>query len=227
MINNMTFKLFLGAIVKFICGVVMIGALLFVPAWTLDYPKAWLFMTILFIPMLIMGAVMMLKSPELLKKRLNSREKESVQKSVVKLSGLVFIVGFVLAALDFRFSWLVLPDAVSYIFTGVFLISYAMYAEVMRENTYLSRTVEVSEDQKVIDTGFYGIVRHPMYTATLLMFLSIPLVLGSLISFAVFLAYPIVLIMRIKDEERLLEKELSGYTEYKKKVRYRLIPFIW
>ncbi len=223
----MTPKLFLSAIIKFTLGFVMIGALLFLPAWTFAYPKAWLFVVILFIPMFIAGIVMMFKNPDLLRKRLNAKEKEREQSLVVKLSGLMFIVGFVLAALDFRFSWFVLPDIVSYIAAGIFLLAYVMYAEVMRENTYLSRTVEVQEDQKVIDTGLYGTVRHPMYSATLLLFLAIPLILGSLISFAVFLAYPFIIAARIKNEERILTAELRGYAEYKKKVKYRLIPFVW
>ncbi len=223
----MTLKLFLSAIIKFTLGFAMIGAMLFLPAWTLNYPKAWLFMGILFIPMFIAGIVMMFKNPDLLRKRLNSKEKERDQRLVIKLSGLMFITGFILAALDFRFSWFILPDMVSYIASGIFLLAYVMYAEVMRENSYLSRTVEVQKDQEVIDTGLYGVVRHPMYSATLLLFLAIPLVLGSLISFAAFLFYPFIIAARIKNEEKVLTAELRGYAEYKKKVKYRLIPFVW
>ncbi len=223
----MTFKIFINAIIKFILGVVLVGAMLFLPARTFNYPKAWLFMGILFVPMLIAGIVMMGENPELLRKRLNAKEKQNEQSLVIKLSGLMFIVGFVIAALDFRFSWIVLPDIVSYIAVGVFLLAYVMYAEVMRENTYLSRTVEIQENQKVIDTGLYGIVRHPMYSATVVLFLAIPLVLGSLVSFTVFLAYPFIIATRIKNEEKVLTAELEGYAKYKEKVKYRLIPFVW
>ena len=220
-------KLFLEAILKFTLGVVLIGALVFLPAGTLAYPNGWLFMGILFVPMFCAGLVMMAKNPYLLKKRLDAREKESEQSMVVKLSGLMFLVGFLLAGLDFRFGWLVLPQWVSIAATALFLLSYVMYAEVLRENTFLSRTIEVQENQTVVDTGLYGIVRHPMYSATLILFLSMPLVLGSLISFAVFLAYPLIIAKRIRNEEQVLEDGLAGYKEYKKKVRWRLIPFIW
>ena len=220
-------KLFLEAILKFTLGVVLIGALVFLPAGTLAYPNGWLFMGILFVPMFCAGLVMMAKNPYLLKKRLDAREKESEQSMVVKLSGLMFLVGFLLAGLDFRFGWLVLPQWVSIAATVLFLLSYVMYAEVLRENTFLSRTIEVQENQTVVDTGLYGIVRHPMYSATLILFLSMPLVLGSLISFAVFLAYPLIIAKRIRNEEQVLEDGLAGYKEYKKKVRWRLIPFIW
>ncbi len=223
----MTPKLFLSAIIKFTLGIVLVGAMLFLPAWTLNYPNAWLFMGILFIPMSVVGIVLMIKNPELLRKRLNAKEKQNEQSLVIKLGGLMFIVGFVVAALDFRYGWLPLPNIVSYIAAGVFLLAYLMYAEVLRENTYLSRTVEVQENQKVIDTGLYGIVRHPMYSATVILFLAIPLVLGSLISFAVFLFYPFLIAKRIKNEEEVLTAELDGYEEYKKKVKYRLIPFVW
>ncbi len=223
----MTLKLFVSAIVKFALGVALVGAMLFLPAWTWDYPRAWLLMGILFVPMLILGIIMMIRDPKLLEKRLNAKEKQGEQQMVVKFSGLMFIVGFVIAALDFRFAWLVLPDLVSYIAAGVFLLAYIMYAEVMRENAFLSRTVEVQEGQQVIDTKLYGVVRHPMYCATVLLFLSIPLVLGSLIAFAVFLAYPFLIAARIENEERVLEEALVGYADYKKKVKYRLIPFIW
>ena len=223
----MTKKLFAQAIFKFALGVVLIGALLFLPAGTFAWMEAWLFLGILFVPMFLAGIVMMVKNPELLKKRLNAKEKEKEQSLVVKLSGLMFLAGFILAGLDFRFGWLVLPDWVPYVAAGVFLFAYVLYAEVLRENTYLSRTIEVQENQKVIDTGLYGIVRHPMYSATILLFLAMPLVLGSLISFVVFLAYPVIIAMRIKNEEEVLEKGLAGYTEYKKKVKYRMLPFIW
>lgn len=223
----MSKELFFGAVVKFLAGAAVIGVLLFLPAGTLDYPNAWLFMAILFIPMFFAGVVMMIKNPGLLKKRLNAKEKQTEQQLVVKLSGLMFAAGFIIAGLDFRFRWIVLPGWLSWAAAAVFLLSYLFYAEVLRENTYLSRTVEVQENQKVIDTGIYGIVRHPMYSATLILFLSMPLVLGSVISFVVFLTYPAIIVKRIRNEEKVLEAELQGYAEYKKKVRYRLIPFIW
>jgi protein-S-isoprenylcysteine O-methyltransferase Ste14 len=222
-----TKKLFLQAILKFTLGVVLIGALVFWPAGTLDYPNGWLFMGILFVPMFCAGLVMMAKNPYLLEKRLDAKEKEAEQSMVVKLSGLMFLVGFVLAGLDFRFRWLVLPGWVSIVATVLFLLSYVMYAEVLRENTFLSRTIEVQENQTVVDTGLYGIVRHPMYSATLVLFLSMPLVLGSAISFLVFLAYPLIIAKRIRNEEQVLEEGLAGYKEYKQKVRWRLIPYIW
>ena len=223
----MSVKLFFEAIFKFLLGVILIGLLIFLPAGTLEYINGWIFMGVLFIPMLIAGIVMMIKNPELLAKRLDAKEKQKEQGIVIKLSGLMFIVGFVLAGLDFRFKWIELPQLVTYIASGFFLLSYIMWAEVLRENTYLSRTIKVEEGQTVVDTGLYGIVRHPMYTATIVLFLSMPLVLGSLISFFVFLMYPILIISRIINEEKLLEEELVGYKEYKKKVKYRIIPFIW
>lgn len=223
----MTKKLFIQALLKFSLGIVLVGLLIFLPAGTLNFFGGWLFMGVLFIPMFCAGIVMILKNPSLLKKRLNAKEKENEQSLVVKLSGLMFIVGFVIAGLDYRFGWCVLPKSVSIAASIVFLSAYCLYAEVLRENTYLSRTIEVQENQKVIDTGLYAIVRHPMYSATLLLFLSMPLVLGSLYSFVIFLAYPFLIAKRIKNEETLLEKELDGYAEYKKKVKYRLIPFIW
>ena len=223
----MTTKLFFSAIIKFILGVALVGLLVFLPAGTLKFFGGWLFMAILFVPMFFAGIVMMIKNPKLLESRLDAKEKQKEQSLVVKLSGLMFVVGFIVAGLDFRFSWLPLPKIVSIIATVLFLIAYLMYAEVLRENTYLSRTIEVQQGQKVIDTGLYGIVRHPMYTATLLLFLSMPLVLGSIISFVIFLAYPAIIISRLKNEEIFLEKELEGYKEYKQKVKYRLIPFIW
>lgn len=223
----MSVKLFFEAIIKFMLGVVLVGVLIFLPAGTLEYYNGWLLMGILFVPMFIAGIIMMIKNPQLLEKRLNAKEKLKEQDMVVKFSGLMFIVGFVIAGLDYRFSWFNLPIEFSFIGTALFLLAYVMYAEVLRENTYLSRTIEVSENQKVIDTGLYGIVRHPMYSAAILLFLSMPLLLGSLISFVVFLIFPILMIIRIKNEEEVLSKELEGYEEYKKKVKYRLIPFIW
>ena len=202
----MTKKLFYQAILKFVLGVIMIGILIFLPAGTFDYWNAWLFMGILFIPMFFAGIVMMAKNPELLRKRLNAKEKQAEQSLVVKLSGLMFLFGFVTAGLNFRFKWIVLPDWVSWAGVAIFLFSYLLYAEVLRENTYLSRTIEVQDGQKVIDTGLYGIVRHPMYTITLLLFLSMPLVLGSMISFAIFLSYPVIIAKRIRNEETVLEK---------------------
>lgn len=223
----MTKKLFLQALAKFSCGVIAVGVLLFLPAGTLLWLNGWISMGILFIPMFCAGIVMMFKNPELLKKRLNAKEKQTEQQLVVKLSGLMFIAGFIAAGLDFRFRWTTPPLWLSWAASAVFLLAYLLYAEVLRENTYLSRTVEVQKNQKVIDTGLYGIVRHPMYSATLLLFLSMPLVLGSAVSFVIFLAYPVIIVKRIRNEEKVLEAELEGYAEYKKKVRYRLIPFIW
>lgn len=223
----MTKKLFSQAMLKFSLGVVLIGLLIFLPAGTFHYWNGWLFMGILFVPMFLAGIVMMLKNPDLLKKRLNAKESETEQQLVIKLSGLMFLLGFIVAGLNFRFSWFVLPNAVIYGSTAVFLLSYLLYAEVLRENTYLSRTIEVQENQKVIDTGLYGIVRHPMYGATILLFLSMPLVLGSLPSFVIFLVYPLIIAKRIKNEEEVLERELDGYTAYRRKVKYKVIPFIW
>ncbi len=223
----MTKKLFIQAMVKFLSGVLLVGLLIFLPAGTLSFWKGWLLMGILFIPMFIAGIIMLIKNPELLRKRLNAREQQTEQKQVIKLSGLMFILGFLLAGLDYRFTWYPLPDLVSRAAAVMFLLAYLMYAEVLRENTYLSRTVEVQQGQQVIDTGLYGIVRHPMYSATVLLFLSIPLVLGSVISFVVFLIYPVVIAKRIRNEEKILEDGLAGYSEYKKRVKYKLIPFIW
>ena len=223
----MTVKLFVGAILKFLLGVVLVGVLIFLPAGTLAFFNGWLLMGILFIPMFCAGIVMMFKNPELLKSRLDAKEKQKDQSIVVKLSGLMFLAGFIVAGLDFRFGWFTLPKGVAIGGAAVFLAAYILYAEVLRENTYLSRTIKVQENQKVIDTGLYGIVRHPMYSATLLLFLAMPIVLGSLYSFIIFLAYPFIIAKRIKGEEAFLEKELDGYREYKQKVKYRLIPFIW
>ncbi len=223
----MTKELFIQAIIKFVFGVILVGALVFVPAGTLSFWNGWLFMGILFIPMFGAGIVMMFKNPYLLKKRLDVKEKRGEQSMVIKLSGLMFLAGFIVAGLNYRFGWHMLPKAVSIGAAVAFLIAYLIYAEVLRENTYLSRTIEVQENQKVISTGLYGIIRHPMYSATLLLFMVMPLVLGSVVSFIIFLAYPIIISKRIKDEEELLSEELEGYAEYKKKVKYRLIPFVW
>ncbi len=220
-------KLFFQAFVKFFAGLIIISALLFISAGTLAYWQAWLFIAILFIPMFVAGIVMMIKNPSLLRKRLNAKEEQPEQKTVIALSGIMFLAAFITSGLNFRFGWIVLPDFVTYISAAVFLIAYVLYAEVMRENEYLSRTIEVQENHKVVDTGLYGIVRHPMYFTTVLLFLSMPLVLGSVISFAVMLFYFPIIVKRILNEEDVLEKGLSGYSEYKKKVKYRLIPFIW
>lgn len=222
-----TTKLFIQAITKFILGAVLVGLLVFLPAGTFSFFNGWLFMGILFIPMFLAGLVMMFKNPGLLEKRLNAKEKQEDQSMVVKLSGLMFIVGFVFAGLGVRLDWYILPKSVVLGAAVLFLAAYLLYAEVLRENTYLSRTIEVQENQKVIDTGLYGIVRHPMYSATVLLFLSMPLVLGSVYSSVIFLAYPLIIAKRIKGEEEFLEKELIGYKEYKQKVKYRLLPFIW
>ena len=215
------------ALVKFFVGVIVVGILLFLPAGTFYYWNAWLLMGILFIPMFFAGIVLLLKNPELLKKRLNTKEEQAAQRLVIKLTGLMFLLGFVLAGLNFRFGWIIAPDWLSWTGTAIFLLSYMLYAEVLKENAYLSRTVEVQKGQKVVDTGLYGIVRHPMYTITIFLFLSMPLVLGSLISFVVFLAYPVIIAKRIINEEAVLEKDLDGYTEYKKKVKYKIIPYLW
>ena len=220
-------SLFIQALGKFLLGVGLVGTLLFLPAWSFSYWNAWLFMAILFIPMFIAGIVMLGKNPELLQKRLDAREKEAEQKSVVALSGLMFLSAFIVAGLDWRLGWTNMPGWVVWVATGLFLLSYLLYAEVLRENTYLSRTIEVQKDQKVIDTGLYGIVRHPMYMATLVLFLSMPLVLGSLYSFVIMLGYIPIIAKRIRNEEKVLEEGLKGYKEYKKKVKYKVIPFIW
>lgn len=220
-------KLLISALTKYLAGLVLVAALLFIPAGTLCYWNGWLFIGLLFGPMLILGAVMFVKAPELLEKRLNTKEKEDAQKSVVALSALIFLGGFILSALDFRFGWLQLPKPVVIIGAVVLVVSYGLYAEVMRENAYLSRTIEVQEGQKVVDTGLYGIVRHPMYAVTILLFLSIPVVLGSGLGLIVFLAYPLILVKRIRNEEKVLAEGLAGYTEYMKKVKWRILPFVW
>ena len=220
-------KLLLEALTKFICGLFLVGLLIFLPAGTLSYPHGWLLVILLFGPMLIAGFVMLKKSPEFLKKRLDAKEKQTAQKGVVALSGLMFLAGFVVAGLAFRFGWSAMPDWVVITASVLFLIAYGLYAEVMRENAYLSRTIKVEEGQTVVDTGLYGIVRHPMYAVTVLLFLMIPLVLGSWYALIAFAFYPALIVVRLKDEEELLTKELSGYDRYKQKVKYRMIPFIW
>ena len=223
----MNIKLFLQAIIKFLLGVLIIGILLFIPAGTIEYWNAWLLMGLLFIPMFIVGIILMIKNPDLLRKRLNAKESENEQKKVVAISGLMFVVGFICAGLNYRYKWINIPNIVIIISSIVFVIAYILYGEVLRENAYLSRTIEVQENQKVIDTGLYGIVRHPMYTTTIILFLSMPLMLGSMISFIIFLIYPIIIAKRIKNEEKVLEKNLKGYKEYKNKVKYKMIPLIW
>ena len=220
-------KLFINALTKFLAGIVLVGAFLFLPAWTLNYPHAYLFLTILFVPMLAVGIILYIQNPELLKKRLDGKEKQATQKGVVSLSALMFPLGFVISALDFRFGWSAVSPWIVIGASVLFLLGYLMYAEVMRENAYLSRTVEVQQGQKVISSGLYGVVRHPMYLATLLMFLPIPLILGSLWGLIPFAAYPVSIVVRILNEEKVLSSELEGYIEYKAKVKYRLIPFVW
>ena len=220
-------KLAISALIKFTVGLALVGLLLFLPAGTLSYANGWLFIGLLFLPMLLLGIVLLIRSPKLLEKRLGVKEKENTQKGVVAASGLLFIAGFAVAGLDFRFGWSKMPLWVVIVASVVLLISYALYAEVMRENAYLSRTVEVREGQKVVDTGLYGIVRHPMYAVTVWLFLSIPVVLGSWWACLCFLPYVALIVIRIINEEKLLLAELEGYEEYKKRVKYRLLPFIW
>ena len=223
----MSKKLFIEAILKYVLGVILVALLIFLPAGTINYLKGWIFMGILFVPMFIAGVVMMIKNPKLLRSRLDAKEEQGEQKLVIKLSGLMFIIGFILAGLDFRFNWLVIPSWISYASSVIFLVFYVMYGEVLRENATLLRTIKVEENQKVVDTGLYGIIRHPQYSASIVMFLTMPLILGSLISLAVFMVYPILIVLRIRNEEKVLTNELNGYKEYKEKVKYRLIPFIW
>lgn len=220
-------KLIMNALIKYIVGLIMVGLILFLPAGTFEYWNGWLFIGLLFIPMFFLGVILLWKAPALLEKRLSTKEKEGTQQKVVALSGLLFLIGFVAAGLDFRFGWTKVPVWVVIAASVILLVSYGLYAEVMRENAYLSRTVEVQENQKVVDTGLYGVVRHPMYAVTILLFLSFPLVLGSWIGFVLFLHYPILIAVRIKNEERVLEQGLEGYTEYKKRVKYRILPFVW
>ena len=220
-------KLLFQAITKFILGIVIIGLLLFLPAGTFEYWNAWLFMALLFTPIFFVGLILWFKDKELLKKRLNGKEKEQEQRTVILISLIIFIAGFVIASLDFKYNWSRLPMWSTIVGSIILLISYALYVEVMRENTYLSRTIEIQKDQKVIDTGLYGIVRHPMYMATILLFLSFPIVLGSFFALIIFLPFPFTLAKRIKNEEQVLENGLKGYKEYKQKVKYKMIPFIW
>ena len=223
----MDIKLFFQAIIKYVFGVLIVGGLLFIPAKSFEYWNGWLFLGLLFIPMLVAGIILMIKNPELLRKRLNAKEQQNEQKWVILFSGLMFISGFTVAGLNYRYQWIDMPNIVVILSSILFIIAYILYAEVLRENTYLSRTIEVQENQEVIDTGLYGIVRHPMYAVTILLFLTIPLILGSIISFLIFLIYPIIIGKRIKNEEKVLEKDLKGYTKYKKKVKYKVIPFVW
>ncbi len=223
----MTKKLLLRALVKYLAGIVVAGALIFIPAGSLNFFNGWLFMGLLFVPMLIAGVILMFKNPELLEKRLNAKEKQNDQGLVIMLSGLMFLAGFIVSGLGFRFHWYQLPLWGVIVASVIFVLAYIMYAEVLRENTFLSRTIEVQENQTVVDTGLYGIVRHPMYTSTLLLFMTMPLILGSVFGFIIFFAYPFIIAKRIKGEEAFLEQELNGYREYKQKVKYRLIPFVW
>lgn len=223
----MNTKLFFGAVMKFLIGATIVWLLLFIPANSIEYFNGWLFMGLLFIPMFIAGIILFFKNPDLLKRRLNAKEKEKEQRKVLIFSGMMFLFGFILAGLNYRYGWTKIPDIIVIIASILFLIAYILYAEVLRENAFLSRTIEVKKDQKVVDTGLYGTVRHPMYLITIILFLTIPLILGSILSFSIFLVYPFIIVKRIKNEEMVLEKELKGYKEYKKKVKYRLIPFVW
>ena len=220
-------KLAFRGLIKMLIGFVFLAALIFLPAGTIRFANGWLFLGVLFVPILLLGAVLLWRAPKLLESRLDAKEKENDQKLVVLFSGVIFLVGFVLAGLDFRFAWLVLPSWIPVAAAVIFLITYALYAEVMRENAYLSRIIEVQEGQKVVDSGLYDIVRHPMYAVTVVMFLMIPLILGSLFAFFGFLFYPLLIAFRIRGEERFLEKELDGYSDYKKRVKWRMIPFVW
>ena len=223
----MKHKLSVQAITEFLGGLIMVGVLLFLPAGSFSYWQAWLLIGILFIPMFIAGLIMLKKKPELLRKRLSGREEQPEQKTVILLSGLMFLAAFIIAGLNFRFRWIKLSAWVSFVSAAVFLLAYLLYAEVLRENIYLSRTIEVQENQKVIDTGLYGVVRHPMYMSTLLLFLTMPLVLGSVISFGIMLLYIPIIRKRIQNEEKVLVEGLEGYAEYKARVKYKVIPFIW
>ena len=223
----MSRELAIRGVTRFISGVVMVAVMLLWPAGSWGYWNAWLLMGVLFIPILVLGIVMLIHSPTLLRKRLEGKEKEKQQRWVVALSGVMFIASFVVAGFNFRFAWATLPDWVTWIGVAIFLLSYVLYAEVMRENAYLSRTIEIQQGQRVIDTGLYSIVRHPMYSATILMFLSIPLILSSIISFVIMLVYIPIIAIRIKNEERILEDGLRGYKEYKQRVKYKIIPFVW
>ncbi|MBQ3944350.1 MAG: isoprenylcysteine carboxylmethyltransferase family protein [Alphaproteobacteria bacterium] len=223
----MTNKLLISALIKFFAGVILVGLLLFPAAGSFEFWQAWLLMGVLFIPMFVAGLILMKKNPSLLRKRLNAKEEQLEQKEVVLFSGLMFLASFVVAGLNFRFSWLVLPAWVTIVGTVLFLLAYALYAEVLRENEYLSRTIEVQEGQKVVDTGLYGIVRHPMYMATIFLFLSMPIILGSIVSFLIMLLYIPIIAKRVRNEEKVLEEGLDGYKLYKEKVKYRIVPFVW
>ncbi len=225
--NKNIIKLFFQAMIKFTLGILIVGCLLFIPANSIYYWNAWIFMGLLFIPMFIAGIILMIKNPELLRKRIKAKETEKEQKKVIALSVLMFILGFIIAGLNYRYNWIIIPNSVVIISAIVFILAYILYAEVLRENTYLSRVIEVQENQKVVDTGLYGIVRHPMYAVTILLFLSMPLILGSIFSFIIFLMYPFIIAKRIKNEEEVLEKDLEGYSQYKNKVKYKVIPFVW
>ena len=220
-------KLLQEALIKYVAGILLVGALLFIPAGSLKWRDGWIFMAALFVPMFIAGIIMYLKAPDLLRRRLNAKEKEAQQKDVIGMSGLMFLAAFIVAGLNYRFNWIRFPEAVRIAGIVIFLLSYLMFAEVLRENEYLSRTIEVQEGQKVVDTGLYGIVRHPMYSATVLLFLSMPLIMNSPISFGIMLLYIPLIVKRILNEEEVLEKGLQGYKEYKEKVKYRILPFIW
>ena len=223
----MNVKLFFEAIIKFISGFIIVGLLLFIPAGTIYYFNGLLFMALLFIPMFIAGIIMLFLNPELLRRRLNAKEKESEQKEVLLFSAIMFISGFIIAGLNYRYNWIILPNIVTIISSVIFILSYIMYAEILRENSFLLRTIEVDNNQKLVDTGMYGIVRHPMYLITIILFLSMPLILNSIVSFIIFLIYPIIIVKRINNEEKVLAKDLKGYPEYQKKVKYKLIPYIW
>ena len=223
----MDIKLLFQAISKYILGLLLVFGLVFIPAGSFSFWNGWLFIGLLFIPMFIVGIILFIKNPTLLKSRLDAKEKENDQKMVVLISGIMFLTGFIIAGLNYRFNWIILPNIVIIISSALFVISYIIYGEVLRENSYLLRNIEVKEGQKVVDTGLYSIIRHPMYAATIILFLTIPLILGSIISFIIFLIYPVVIMKRIKNEEEVLERELVGYKEYKKKVKYRLLPYVW
>ena len=223
----MTRKLLIQALIKFFSGLIIVGLLLFLPAGSFKFYNAWLFIGLLFIPMFIAGIILMFVNPDLLKRRLEAKEKEKEQKGVILGSAIMFLTGFIIAGLNYRYSWTSISNTIVIISSILFLISYIIYGEVLRENAYLYRTIKVDKKQKLVDTGLYGIVRHPMYFATIILFLTIPLILNSIISFIIFLVYPVLIIIRINNEEKVLLKELEGYTEYKKKVKYKLIPFIW
>ncbi|MBR3696764.1 MAG: isoprenylcysteine carboxylmethyltransferase family protein [Clostridia bacterium] len=223
----MDLKLLYQAIIKYLLGLIIVGVLIFLPAGTINYWNGFLLILLLFIPIFIVGFFLMIKNPELLKKRLNYRETETEQKKVILYSSLMFLSGFIIAGLNYRYNWIKLPYTIIIASSILFLIGYFLYIEVLRENTYLSRIITVEENQKIIDTGLYSIIRHPMYASSILLFLTIPLILGSIISFIIFLSYPLIIAKRIKNEEEILEKNLVGYSEYKKKVKYKIIPFIW